>query len=342
MKVIKGLISLILIAFIVINLVMIGMLLQVRNIVSKEGVEAIVSSLDASVIYDQIDDDTKEEIGYALEQAGIPKENIGAILETEAAKEIVSTVIGTYKDELFSGQPIADLEILSPEMLESVFNVLDTHEKELTYAMFGRTDSDALAQYRAMIGELKQAYEENKDSIPKTVGELPGVVTDPDGTTTIDNSGYSPSDSIHVSVAGHDFTGDDLMKVLHIATGWVPIGIVGGLTLLLLLFLLLMWRKRLNFLVWYAIPFLLSAAFFLVMNVFRREVPNVVADMSIDANLAPTVETLALRMIGSFRTYGLILAGAAILCIVLYGLFHKSKKDEPPQYDTPRFVNDAQ
>jgi hypothetical protein len=227
-------------------------------------------------------------------------------------------------------------------MIESVFGILDSNEKELAYAMYGSADDASVSQYRELIGGLKQAYEENKDSIPKTIGELPGVVTDPDGTTTIDNSGYSPSDSIHVSVAGHDFTGDDLMKVLHIATGWVPIGIVGGLTLLLLLFLLLMWRKRLNFLVWYAIPFLLSAGFFLVMNVFRREVPNVVADMSIDANLAPTVETLALRMIGSFRTYGLILAGAAILCIVLYGLFHKSKKDEPPQYNTPRFVNDAQ
>ncbi len=342
MKVFKGLISLILIVFIVINLFAIGALLQVRNIVSKEGIDVIVSSIDASTLYDQIDEDTKTEIGDVLEQAGIPKENIGAILETEAAKEIVSTVIGTYKDELFSGQPIADLEILSPEMLESVFGILDSNEKELAYAIYGSADDASVSQYRELIGGLKQAYEENKDSIPKTIGELPGVVTDPDGTTTIDNSGYSPSDSIHVSVAGHDFTGDDLMKVLNIVGGWVPIGIIGGLTLLFLIFLLLMWHKRLNFLVWYAIPFLLTAGCFLTLNRFRGEVSGAVSELSIDANLLPTVETLAMRMMASFRIYGLILAAAAILCIVLYGLFHKSKKDEPPKYNTPSFVNDAQ
>jgi hypothetical protein len=207
--------------------------------------------------------------------------------------------------------------------------------------MYGSADNAAVGQYRELIGGLKQAYEENKDSIPKTIGDLPSVSGETNGPTGTVPDG---PESIRVSVAGREFTGDELMKLFALVGGWVPIGVIGGLTLLLLLFLLLMWRKRLHFLIWYAIPFLLTGGVFLALNRYKGNVATVVSDLSIDTNLIPMVTTLAIRMMNSFRTYGLILAGTAILCIVLYALFHNRPEDTVPprDYNPPRFVNDAQ
>jgi|GEM_PF-6928373 len=341
MKAVKGLISAILVVFIVVNLLLIGCLNQVRTVVSEDGVNALIASVDPETVYESLDDDTKETIASSLEASGIPRENIEAILGTDAAKEIISLVANSYKDEFLSGGDLAQMEILPAELVEEVFRLLSTNERELSLAMYGSADAESLAKYREAIAELRTVIDENAENLPKTLGDLSADSGNPvEPSAPVSGNGFSGT--FRYSLGGRELTGPDVLRIVNIVAGGVPILFLGILSVLWLLLILLMWRKRLAFLIWFSIPFFLTAPLFLIMSRIPAYSADLAAHASLDPSLAPIVNNLIASAARSFRLYGLILAGAAILCVALYIAFRKSPKDEPPTYDTPRYVNDAQ